>query len=300
MIKAIRMIPYHIRQAFRGMFRHMGMTLSAIMAVIITLLLLAVFLCAAGNVSLFASNIEGGLQIHATLDPDIDTQEELEEAGNALKEMDNVAMATLSTKDEELELMIREKGEAFAMYRGEENPLNNAFFITVSDADQIEQTCEEIKQLDFVNDAVYGGASVSQLINILNLVRQGGFIFVILLFLLTAYLISSTIRTTIYARSKEIAIMRNVGASNHFIKVPFMIEGVLIGIIGSIIPCVLTYFGYSWMYEAIGGRLFTNLFALQPVIPFTFHVAAILVACGVIVGLFGSFLSTTRYLRWKR
>ena len=68
MIKAIRMIPYHIRQAFRGMFRHMGMTLSAIMAVIITLLLLAVFLCAAGNVSLFASNIEGGLQIHATLD----------------------------------------------------------------------------------------------------------------------------------------------------------------------------------------------------------------------------------------
>ena len=94
--------------------------------------------------------------------------------------------------------------------------MNNAFFITVSDADQIEQTCEEIKQLDFVNDAVYGGASVSQLINILNLVRQGGFIFVILLFLLTAYLISSTIRTTIYARSKEIAIMRNVGASNHF------------------------------------------------------------------------------------
>ena len=121
------MIPYHIRQAFKGMFRHLGMTLSAIVAVIITLLLLAIFLCAAGNVSLFASNIEGGLQIHATLDPDIDTEEELEEAGNILKEMDNVAAATLSTKDEELELMIKEKGEAFAMYRGEENPLNNAF-----------------------------------------------------------------------------------------------------------------------------------------------------------------------------
>ena len=74
------MIPYHIRQAFKGMFRHLGMTLSAIVAVIITLLLLAIFLCVAGNVSLFASNIEGGLQIHATLDPDIDTEEELEEA----------------------------------------------------------------------------------------------------------------------------------------------------------------------------------------------------------------------------
>ena len=141
MIKEIRMIPYHIRQAFKGMFRHLGMTLSAIVAVIITLLLLAIFLCAAGNVSLFASNIEGGLQIHATLDPDIDTEEELEEAGNALKEMDNVAAAALSTKDEELELMIKEKGEAFAMYRGEENPLNNAFFITVR-SDQSARFCE--------------------------------------------------------------------------------------------------------------------------------------------------------------
>ena len=280
------MIPYHIRQAFKGMFRHLGMTLSAIVAVIITLLLLAIFLCAAGNVSLFASNIEGGLQIHATLDPDIDTEDELEEAGNILKEMDNVAAATLSTKDEELELMIKEKGEAFAMYRGEENPLNNAFFITVVDADQIAQTCEAISQLDFVNDAVYGGASVSQLIHILDLVRQGGLVFVILLFLLTAYLISSTIRTTIYARSKEIAIMRNVGASNHFI--------------GAVLPCILTYFGYSWLYDEIGGRLFTNLFALQPVIPFTLYVAAALAACGVIVGLVGSFASTTRYLHWKR
>ena len=132
--------------------------------------------------------------------------------------------------------MIKEKGEAFAMYRGEENPLNNAFFITVVDADQIAQTCEAISQLDFVNDAVYGGASVSQLIHVLDLVQQGGLVFVILLFLLTAYLISSTIRTTIYARSKEIAIMRNVGASNHFIKVPFMMEGVLIGLIGAVLP----------------------------------------------------------------
>lgn len=94
--------------------------------------------------------------------------------------------------------------------------------------------------------------------------------------------------------------MRNVGASNHFIKVPFMIEGVLIGLIGAVLPCILTYFGYSWLYDAIGGRLFTNLFALQPIIPFTLYVAAVLAACGVIVGLVGSFASTTRYLRWKR
>ncbi|MEI3147149.1 MAG: permease-like cell division protein FtsX [Merdibacter sp.] len=214
--------------------------------------------------------------------------------------MDNVAAATLSTKDEELELMIKEKGEAFAMYRGEENPLNNAFFITVVDADQIAQTCEAITQLDFVSDAVYGGTSVSSLIRLLDMVRQGGIIFVILLFLLTAYLISSTIKTTIYARSKEIAIMRNVGASNHFIKVPFMIEGVLIGLVGAIIPCILTVVGYAWFYDKIGGRLFTDLFALQPVRPFTLFMCRRLIAAGGVIGMLGSFLSTTRYLHWKR
>ena len=125
-------------------------------------------------------------------------------------------------------------------------------------------------------------------------------IFVILLFVLTGYLISNTIKTTIYARSEEIAIMRNVGASNHFIKVPFMMEGVLIGLVGAIIPCILTVVGYAWFYDLIGGRLFTDLFSLQPVWPFTLFICLGLIAAGVVIGMLGSFLSTTRYLRWKR
>lgn len=300
MIKEIKLLPYHLKQALRSFFRHLAMSLSASTAVMVTLVLLALFLCLAGNVSLFANNIEGDLQIHATLRSDIVSEEAIQEAGNVIKKVDNVAVAALSTKDEELELMIKEKGEAFAMYRGEENPLSNAFFITVKDPDQIADTCEAIKELDVIHDAVYGGASVSQLIDVLNMVRQGGLIFVVLLFLLTGYLISNTIKTTIYARAEEIAIMRNVGASNHFIKVPFMMEGVLIGLVGAILPCALTYFGYAWMYEAIGGKLFTELFSLQPVMPFTLYVCAGLVGAGAIIGLLGSFISTTRYLRWKR
>ena len=218
------MIPYHLRQAARSFVRHLAMSLSAATAVSVTLTLLALFLVLAGNVSLFAGNIESGLQIHVVLNADVDSEEEIREAGETLKGIDNVAVATLSDKDEELELMIREKGEAFAMYRGEENPLSNAFFITVEDPDRIEETTQTITELSFVSDAVYGGTSVSSLISLLNTVRQGGMIFVILLFLLTGYLISNTIKTTIYARSEEIAIMRNVGASNHFIKVPFMMD----------------------------------------------------------------------------
>ena len=294
------MIPYHLRQAARSFVRHLAMSLSAATAVSVTLTLLALFLVLAGNVSLFAGNIESGLQIHVVLNAGVDSEEEIREAGETLKGIDNVAVATLSDKDEELELMIREKGEAFAMYRGEENPLSNAFFITVEDPDRIEETTQTITELSFVSDAVYGGTSESSLISLLNTVRQGGMIFVILLFLLTGYLISNTIKTTIYARSEEIAIMRNVGASNHFIKVPFMMEGVLIGLVGAIIPCILTVVGYAWFYDMIGGRLFTDLFSLQPVWPFTLFICLGLIAAGVVIGMLGSFLSTTRYLRWKR
>ena len=229
------MLPYHIRQAFRSYGRHLAMSLPATIAVSVTLLLLSVSLLLAGNVSLFAGNVESGLQIHAILDADIESAQQLEEAGNVLKKVDNVAVAILSDKDEELELMIKEKGEAFAVYRGEENPLSNAFFITVEDPDQIAQTCEEIRSLDIVSDAVYGGASVSSLISMLDMIRQGGLVIVVLLFFLTGFLITNTIKTTIYARSEEIAIMRSVGASNHFIKVPFEIEGVLIGVGGALL-----------------------------------------------------------------
>ena len=291
------MIPYHLKQAGRSFFRHLAMSLSA---ATVTLTLLALFLALAGNVSLFAGNIESGLQIHVVLKPEVESEDELRAAGETLSEMDNVAAAVLSDKDAELELMIKEKGEAFAMYRGEDNPLSNAFFVTVEDPDQIAQTTDAISQLEIVSDAVYGGTSVSSLIHLLNMIRQGGMVFVILLFLLTGYLISNTIKTTIYARSEEIAIMRNVGASNHFIKVPFMMEGVLIGLVGAVIPCILTYFGYAWFYDLIGGRLFTELFALQPVWPFTLWICLGLIASGVVIGMLGSFLSTTRYLRWKR
>lgn len=300
MNKLLRMALYHLKKAGQSFIRHLAMSLSAATAVSVTLTLLSLFLILAGNVSLFAGNIESGLQIHVILRSDIDKEEELTEAGNTLKAMDNVAVATLSTKDDELELMIKEKGEAFAMYRGEENPLSNAFFITVSDPSKIEETCEEISKLDIVSDAVYGGTSVSSLISLLDTVRQGGMIFVLLLFLLTGYLISNTIKTTIYARSEEIAIMRNVGASNCFIKIPFMMEGVLIGLAGSLIPCILTCLGYRWFYESIGGRLFTELFALQPIWPFTLWICFALIGAGVIIGVFGSFISTTRYLHWKR
>lgn len=300
MISFFRALPKHMKTAFLSIFRHLAMSLSAISAVTVTLVLFAVFLIIAGNVSLFANNIENDVSIHVVLNENVEKQKDIEKAEKEIKQIKGVRSVKFSDKDAELELMIKERGEELAMYRGKENPLSHAFFVYVNNADNVEKVTDEIKKLSFVSDAVYGGSSVKQMVQIINMVRTGGSIGVLLLTLLALFLISNTIKMTIYARNTEISIMRNVGAANWYIKVPFMLEGMLIGLLGSILPCLFVYFGYPYLYEVMGGQLVTSMFTLKESTPFVLQVCGTLTLFGMLVGLIGSFFSTGKYLRWKR
>lgn len=300
MIQFFKSIPFHLKSAGKSLVRHLVMTLSAASAVMVTLVLLAAFLMIAGNVSGFTNHIEDDIRIHAVLSEDIVKEEQLQEAKAEIEALDGVKEAELSSKENELKLWIAEKGEIFSIYEGENNPLHNAFFVSVSDPDRIAQINDAITSLPIVDAAMYGGNSISQLISMLNTVRSGIIVFVALLGILAIFLISNTIKMGIYARTNEISIMRNVGATNSFIKTPFMIEGMIIGLLGSILPCIGAYIGYAYLYHAMGGKLFSNVFALQPINPFVFQIIAVLIITGMLVGIIGSFLSTTKYLHWKR
>ncbi len=300
MVKFFKSIPFHVKSAGKNLVRHFVMTLSASTAVTVTLILLSAFLMIVGNVSGFADHIEDEIRIHAVLREDILSDEDIASAKAEIEGIAGVKEAEFSSKENELRIWIMEKGDVFKMYEGENNPLHHAFFISINDPEQINVITDEIIALDIVDNAMYGGNSISQLISMLATVRGGIVIFVVLLGLLAVFLISNTIKMGIYARANEIAIMRNVGATNTFIKLPFMMEGMMLGIIGSLIPCLVTFFGYQYLYDMMGGQIFTNVFALQPIQPFVFRIMGILILSGVTVGLLGSFLSTTRYLHWKR
>ena len=269
MIRFFKAFPKFIKTAFLSIFRHIAMSLSASSAVTITLILFSAFLMIAGNVSLFTNSIENDLQIHVVLKADVKTQKKIDEAKDGLEKISGVRRVTFSDKDNELELMIKEKGKEFEMYRGKDNPLCNAFFVSVKDANQIKAINAQIEQLPFVKQSVYGGNSVSKMISVLNTIRSGGLVFV-------------------------------VGAANWYIKVPFMIEGMLIGLMGAVLPCIFTYFGYQYFFDMLNGQIITSLFTLQPIMPFTLQICGILLLGGMLVGLVGSFFSTTKYLRWKR
>ena len=223
---------YELKYAFIGIKRHLLLCLSAISAITISLFLMAAFLVVGIHVDHFATNVQSDLSIHVILDQDIVEDDQIDAIEDQILELSNVDSIEFSDKENELELMIDEKGDAFSIYKGEENPLSNAFFVYVQDEKQIQDTSEQIEQIEGVSSSAYGGSSVTQLINLLDMVRKVGYGVILLLLILSIYLIFNTIRTTIFSRQEEIIIMRQVGGTNAFIKRPFEVQGVLIGFFG--------------------------------------------------------------------
>ena len=160
----------------------------------------------------------------------------------------------------------------------------------VKDIEKIDETVKEVKELDFskskINNINYGEDIVQQLIVVFNTIEKVCLVAVLALVLVTAFLITNTIKLAIYSRKREIEIMRLVGASNISIKVPFIIEGLFIGILGSVLPVVLIIVGYTSLYDFFGGELFGSALAtLVNPIPFVYYVSIILVGIGIVVGM---------------
>lgn len=291
---------YELKYAFIGIKRHLLLCLSAISAITISLFLMAAFLVVGIHVDHFATNVQSDLSIHVILDQDIVEDDQINTIEDQILELSNVDSVEFSDKENELELMIDEKGDAFSIYKGEENPLSNAFFVYVQDEKHIQDTSEQIEQIEGVSSSAYGGSSVTQLINLLDMVRKVGYGVILLLLILSIYLIFNTIRTTIFSRQEEIIIMRQVGGTNAFIKRPFEVQGVLIGFFGSLLPVAALYFGYAKLYEVLEGQLFSNLFSLIEPNQIVWQVGLIITLIGLLIGGFASFWAVTKYLKVKR
>lgn len=291
---------YELKYAFIGIKRHLLLCLSAISAITISLFLMAAFLVVGIHVDHFATNVQSDLSIHVILDQDIVEDDQINAIEDQILELSNVDSIEFSDKENELELMIDEKGDAFSIYKGEENPLSNAFFVYVQDEKHIQDTSEQIEQIEGVSSSAYGGSSVTQLINLLDMVRKVGYGVILLLLILSIYLIFNTIRTTIFSRQEEIIIMRQVGGTNAFIKRPFEVQGVLIGLFGSLLPVASLYFGYAKLYEVLEGQLFSNLFSLIEPNQIVWQVGLIITLIGLLIGGFASFWAVTKYLKVKR
>mgnify|MGYP004655187687 FL=1 len=163
--------------------------------------------------------------------------------------------------------------------------------------ENIQKTADEINSLEEVEMVNYGEAWVNKLITTFKIVEKATIASVIALVLVTVFLIINTIKLTIFSRKREISIMRLVGASNFTIKMPFVIEGMFLGLIGSIIPVIITMYGYFAVYNHFDGQLFSPLLKLIKPEPFIYMTSGIVILIGIIVGMLGSYKAVKKYLK---
>ncbi|KHE71332.1 permease-like cell division protein FtsX [Halobacillus sp. BBL2006] len=288
----------HGKEGVKNLTRNRWMSVASISAVTVTLLLVGVFATLLLNLNDIGTQIEEDVEVRVFIDRTTDQQgqEQLEEKIGNISEVSSVEF---QSKEEGLDQLIDSlgnEGEVFESLK-DENPLNDVFIVKAQNPQDTIQVAQSIEDFKNVEKVEYAKETVERLFNVMDMARNVGLAIIAGLLFTAMFLIANTIRITIVARKREIEIMKMVGATNWFIRWPFLFEGILIGILGSVIPIALVIFGYDYLYSEITTRYPTLFIDLLPVYPFVFEVSSILILMGVIIGLWGSFTSIRKYLK---
>ena len=289
----------HLRESTKSLARNGWMSFASISAVAVTLLIVGLFTMIMLNLNKFATTLENDVEIRVHIDL-ITDETELKAAEDKLiakiKAMPDVDEVVYSSKDEELKILIDKYGEEFSLHE-QNNPLHSALYIKAKDPQRTDAIAAEIKKMDNVFEVKYGEETVGKLFKVLNVGRNVGLVLITGLLFTAMFLISNTIRITIVARRDEIEIMRLVGATNSFIRIPFVLEGMLIGIIGAIIPMIVVSVLYEKIFHVLEDKLKGEMFQLVEIGPLLFDINLILLGVGIFIGIWGSFMSVRKFLK---
>lgn len=287
---------FYVREAARSLVRNRLMTLASISTVALSLLILGVFLLGAVNLNHIADTLESQVEVTAYLDDKL-TDTQTAELAARVKELPGVREATFVSKDEALERLKEQFGERRDLLTAVEknNPLRNAVEVRTVTPEDVKPVVEELKALPGVAKVSFKEEIITRLFALTRAIRYAGFAVALLLVGATVFLISNTIRLTVFARRREIAIMKLVGATDWFIRWPFLLEGLALGFIGSLPAIALVSRFYSW--------LTANVYATLPFIPLLNpaevlgRLSLLLLGLGILVGGLGSTISVRRFLR---
>ena len=300
-MKVLRMLGRSIRDAFKSVFRNFSLSLASISCIAITLIIVAISIVVSFNVENFTEEIEKDLTIVIFIENSA-TEKDIEKVKLKLENIDEINKKEIvyKTKQQVKEEISKESDVFKTVMEGwdeEDNPLKDTFQVKVKNAEKIGQTAKKIKQIDKVSVVRYGEGMVEKMVSAFKTIKKITYIAVIALVVVTIFLIVNTIKLTIFSRKREIGIMRLVGASNFTIKTPFIIEGMVLGMIGSILPICLIIFGYPALYDRLNGYVFSPLISLIDATPFVYTASTIVLVIGIIVGMIGSSHAVRKYLK---
>lgn len=306
----IRRFFRHLIESLKSLKRNGWMTVAAVSSVTITLSLVAIFASVILNTAKLASDISNNVRVVVYMRKDIaDNSKTIVKEGqtvknndyhkiyDALTSMDHVSKVTYSSKEEQYEKLTETMGSEWKVFEGDSNPLYDAYIVDTTEHKYVDSVAAEAKKLEGVSEVQDGGANTQKLFALSDFIRVWGLVGAGLLIFIAVFLISNTIRITIISRSREIQIMRLVGAKNSYIRGPFLFEGAWIGLLGSVLPVALVYFGYNMVYQTMNKNLVAqNLSMVEPHLFVPAMIGAVSVL-GILIGSLGSSISMRRFLK---
>ncbi len=291
------MLGRHIKEGLKGLVRNGWMSFASISAVAITLLILGFSLVFMLNANQMSSYVANQLTVTAFLQPKL-TDSDGTKVAAQVKKLPGVKSVQVITKEQGMKSLSQKMGQYQDVLAGmKENPLPVKLVVQATDPKQTVTIGNEVKTIAGVQTVYDGENIVSKVFHFLDTVRDIGLVFVLALLFTAMFLISNTIKITILNRRHEIEIMKLVGATNWFVRWPFLIEAILIGAIGTLIPYVVLTWGYHAVYQNLHGAFVGVAFSLIPVATIAGRLAEIMFAIGVFVGLYGGIMSIRKFLR---
>ncbi len=289
-------IGYLVKEGFKSVWNNRMMSLASIGVLVSCLLMTGLAVLLSLNVTSVVNSVGKDNKVTVFLNDNVNELQAVMEIGAELRNIENVSECEFYSKDEAIKELEEELGNLFDELQGENNPLPHAFHITMEDLSKYDETVEKIVNTQGVYKVSDRSDVASKLTSLNELVTQIGLWIVIVLALISLFIISNSIRMTMYSRRFEISIMKSVGATNWFIRVPFIIEGEVLGLIAGLLSSGIIAFLYNGMIVAV-----------QYIIPFSkinysdvaFPMTLSFILLGVVIGAIGAGISIGRYLKME-
>lgn len=294
MIKNLVNFPYFLKEVVFNMRRNLIMSVASVSTVMILSLILGFFIISVMNLNFLSRRIVSDIQIAVYLEDGL-SEAEVKLLQNRIAVIEDVKEVRFISKEEALANIRVKLGTSIEIEDIGTNPLPDSFEVTMIDYNKIENAANLIKENSGVDEVRFGEDITKNLLSLSAAVRVAGVIIVISLIAATVFIVSNTIRITVYARRREISVMQLVGAENWFIRWPFVIEGILYGLIGSILASIILAAAYSAFLPHILQALpFLTLVKPSALI---FRTSFMIISTGILVGLSGSWISVNKYLK---
>ena len=300
MIVRYSIFGYLIGEGFRNFFKNKKSTAASIIIMCATMFIFGIFFLIGENVNYIIEQVESDQAMQVFINPDATAEEEaeLEQKIRGTQYVNTVEYVSQEQALNSMKEWLGDSASVLDPYSGDQNPFKASFVITLTDLSQNETVQEQINTYDNVASIEAGDQTVNTLVNIANGIRTATGVILVLLILISIFIIANTIKLTVHARRKEISIMKYVGATNGFIRWPFMVEGIIIGIISALISIVILGFTYNFVADKIigssmGTTLGLNLLTFSDMLSMLLVVYIIM---GTGIGAIGSAISMKKYL----